>query len=124
MAKTNTALKFGDLKKPRSEAEVTRSIRDTLDILNIPNRKIWQGPMSDLGIADLICVLPPSGRILAIEVKKEGWKPPLSGGKPYKHYLRQKKYIDEVNRAGGIAFFADSEDVVIDKLGVRDRFLF
>ena len=81
--------------------------------------------MSDRGIADILGAIPPNGRMLAIEVKKEGWKPPgPSVGKAYKHYLEQKRYLDEVNEAGGLAFFADSVDVVIDKLGVRDRFLF
>lgn len=44
----------------------------------------------------------------AIEVKPLGWKPPREGTKAYKHYEDQKRFIDAVNAAGGIAGFVRS----------------
>lgn len=57
-----------------SETQLTKTIRDVLDILKIPHFKHFGGPLSPKGVPDLIGVLPPSGRMLLIEVKKPGGK--------------------------------------------------
>ena len=78
--------------------------------------------MSTKGVSDIIGILP-DGRFLAIEVKKEGWQPPKPGTKAYEHFMEQKKFIDTIRRNGGVGFFANCVDHVIDNLGFRDRYL-
>jgi len=111
-------------KRPEpKEAELTRAVRDMLKSLKIFHFKHWAGPMtSPKGISDILGCY--KGRMIAIELKKPGWKPPKPTSKAYKHYRHQADFIDAVRRAGGVAFFAQSIDDVIDGLGVRDRFLF
>ena len=58
----------------RVETEITHQIREILALLKIPHFKHYAGPLSPKGIPDLIGVLPPSGRMLLIEVKKPGGK--------------------------------------------------
>lgn len=55
-----------------------------------------------LGCADLICVVPPFGRFLAIEVKR----PSTRNAKRDEH---QRKWMGIVRRKGGIAGVATSE---------------
>jgi len=77
--------------------------------------KQWQGPMSQPpGVSDILGIY--QGRMLAIEVKKEGWKPPTPGTKQWKHYQNQIKFMNNVIREGGISFFAQSVEEVIEKL--------
>lgn len=64
------------------------------------------------GVSDIIGIW--QGRYLAIEVKRPGLE--------LTKY--QELFINRVNKEGGLAFMAKSVDDVIDKLGVRDRFLF
>jgi hypothetical protein len=54
-----------------------------------------------VGSSDLIGWLP-DGRFLAIETKVPGKKPSP----------QQYKFIDAVNKAGGVAFWADNPDTV------------
>jgi len=61
------------------------------------------------GISDILGIIPPHGRFLAIEVKKPGRKPTA----------HQRAFLAEVKRMGGIALVAHSlEDVerVLDGL--------
>ena len=96
----------------RNETELTKSIRATLNVLGVWHWKHFGGPLAKKGAADILGIW--EGRFLAIEVK-------MPKGKISYH---QQKFIDDVNRNGGIGFFARSVDDVIDSLGVRDRFLF
>ena len=78
------------------------------------------------GVADLIGVktvrvddlvkrgVDEVGVFMAIEVK-------APGGRLSAH---QQAFLDNIKRAGGIAFKAESIDEVIDGLGERHRFLF
>ena len=67
--------------------------------------------MSTPGVPDLICCF--KGRLIGIEIKSE--KGIVS------EY--QKEFIDNINRAGGLAFVARSLEDVIEGLGLQDRFL-
>lgn len=98
-------------KPPTEEAQLTRSIRQLLNSLGIFHWKSWGGPMSTPGVPDLICCF--KGRLVGIEIKSE--KGIVS------EY--QKEFIDNINRAGGLAFVARSLEDVIEGLGLQDRFL-
>ncbi len=107
-----------EVYKP-SEGDVTRSIRKYLRMRGIPHFKHWSGPMSEKGISDIIGTIPGSGKGLYIEVKVPGWTPPGPGTRAYHHYLDQKNFLDEMNRANGVAFFACSVEEVALKLQIR-----
>jgi hypothetical protein len=53
-----------------------------------------------IGVADLICVVPPHGRFLAIEVKRPGARARTS--------LVQKRWLAVVRRFGGVTGVATS----------------
>jgi len=64
---------------------------------------------SHSGWCDIIAL--KNGRVLFIEVKAKGKKPePL-----------QKYYIDEINKAGAFAIYADSLEMFFDKLNELER---
>lgn len=63
-------------------------------------------PTHTRGVSDIIGCLPPSGRMLCIEVKRPGGKPTLE----------QQNFLDTINRAGGLAFVAHSVEEVEEKL--------
>jgi len=94
---------------PLKEADITRQIRDVLKWLKIPHRKIWQGPMSGRGIADIIGCLPPHGKYFAIEVKRPGEKPTKW----------QREFLREMEQAGGIAVVAHCIEDVMEGLGLE-----
>jgi hypothetical protein len=98
-------------KPPTPEAILTHSIRDLLRAVGIFHYKAWGGPMSAPGIPDIIGCF--KGRMIGIEIKSQ--KGVVS------EY--QKAFIDNINRAGGLAFVARSLDDVIETLGLQDRFL-
>jgi hypothetical protein len=56
-----------------------------------------------LGVSDLICVVPPHGRFLGIEVKRPGYTP---------SDVRedQKRWLNVVRRFGGVTGIATSEE--------------
>lgn len=56
-----------------------------------------------LGVSDLICVVPPHGRFLGIEVKRPGYSP---------SDVRedQKRWLNVVRRFGGVTGIATSEE--------------
>ena len=88
----------------QSEREITRAIRGLLKTMGIFHWvNIYSGP-------DILGIY--KGRMFAIIVKPAG---DLSD--------HQQRFLDRINREGGIAFVARSIDDVIDGLGVRDRFL-
>ena len=98
-------------KPPTAEALLTKSIRQLLNSVGIFAWKEWGGPMSTPGVPDIIGCF--KGRLIGIEIKSE--KGVVS------EY--QKEFIENINRAGGLAFVARSLDDVIDGLGLNDRFL-
>jgi hypothetical protein len=63
--------------------------------------------MGHRGVADIIGVLPPAGRLLAVEVKRSGATP--TG--------EQHAFLFSVRQAGGLAFVAHSTDDVAKELG-------
>lgn len=95
----------------QSEREITKAIRGTLKVLGIFHWKVLQGLGSTPGVPDILGIFDK--KMLAIEVKTEK-------GKLSDH---QQRFLDRINREGGIAFVARSIDDVINGLGVRDRFL-
>ena len=92
-----------------TEREIKKSIRMYLNMRGIFNFNQWQGQFSEKGVSDLIGVLPKSGRILAIEIKRPGKKPTDF----------QIKFMENINRSGGLAFVATSIKEVEEKLGVK-----
>jgi hypothetical protein len=103
--------------KPK-ESEIERSIRRYLDMKRIFNWPTHAGqiiPVSN-GVPDIIGILPGDGRILGIEVKLPGWKPPREDSKRYKHYAEQRDFLENIRKSKGVAFFASSVDDVIKGL--------
>jgi hypothetical protein len=96
----------------QSEAQITKAIRGILKHLGIWHYKVHQGLGSTPGIPDICGIW--QGKALFIEVKTRKGK--LSE--------QQEAKINEINRAGGIAFMARGIDDVVEALGVQDRFLF
>lgn len=84
-----------------SEKNITKAIRDYLRIRGVEHFKHWGGPMSERGVADLICCW--KGRFLAIEVKKKNGV--LSAD--------QARFLKRIQAAGGVAILAYSVDDVI-----------
>jgi len=71
--------------------------------------------LGEPGASDLIGFTGPSwgpmaGCVLAIEVKREGWKPPGPKAKALPHWERQLARLKEVNAAGGFGFWVDHPD--------------
>lgn len=67
------------------------------------------------GASDLIGFAGPSwgakaGATIAVEVKKEGWKPPGPNAKARGRWERQLSRLREVNAAGGFGFWTDHPD--------------
>ena len=90
-----------------TEADITRQIRDLLRLCRIWHWKAWQGPMSQpAGVADILGVY--QGRMMAIEVKVPKGKVSVD----------QQRFLDRVNREGGIGFVARSADDVAERLGL------
>lgn len=85
----------------QTENNITKAIRQYLRIRGIEHFKHWGGPMSEPGVADLICCW--KGRYLAIEVKTE--KGAITD--------KQKNFLERISRAGGISIVARSVDDVI-----------
>ena len=102
-----------------TETEIGRSIRRYLDMKGIFNWPTHAGQIipARTGISDIIAVLPKSGRILAIETKLPGWKfNPKS-----RHELQQRKFLENIRKSGGIAFFATTIDDVINGLMLKNE---
>lgn len=64
------------------------------------------------GASDLIGFAGPSwgtkaGVVVAVETKREGWKPPGPRAKARRRWERQLARLREVNEAGGFGFWTD-----------------
>lgn len=67
----------------------------------------------EAGAPDLIGFAGPSwgakaGVVIAIETKREGWKPPGPKAKARRRWERQLARLREVNEAGGFGFWTDA----------------
>lgn len=104
-----------------TEKEIEKSIRRYLDIRGIFNWPSHAGQIIPVmnGISDIIGALPGSGRILAIEVKRPGWKPPGEESKQYRHYREQREFQENIRKSNGVAFFATSVEDVALKLEIK-----
>ena len=118
-----------------SEKEVKRQVLDALKKEFGYNFKYYHnlgGLGSKPGRSDVSGCL--FGKYLALEFKKEGWKPPTdpviiykkTGKFPEKttawdHYQKQLKEINEVKAAGGLAGFCQSLEEAEKILGVKTR---
>jgi hypothetical protein len=90
--------------KPERESPIKERIRAALieagcfvKVHDIDNRHGKTG--LGIGTSDLICIVPPHGRFLAIEVKRPGYSP--SDVRP-----AQRCFIDAVRKFGGVAGIA------------------
>jgi len=73
-------------------------------------------------VADLVeAGIEEVGIFMAIEVKKEGWKPPSPDTKQYRHFKAQEDFIFKVNLDGGTGFFAQSVEEVIKELDLNAK---
>jgi hypothetical protein len=128
VAIANITYKLPEPTEADNKKAIIRFLNDN-GIKNFPYSQFGYGNKS--GVSDRLGWFPKridpkrAGKFIAIEIKRGGWVPPKSTNKKeYAHYLDQKKFIDEVNIDGGIAFFATSVDDVVDGLGIRHLFLF
>lgn len=95
--------------KQPTEKEITKEIRKFLDFKRIFHWKVYTGGMfGQTGVCDIIGCYKE--KMIAIEVKKPGHKTEA------KRLEKQKRFLDNVNRAGGVGFFAESIDDVIQNL--------
>ena len=97
--------------KNATEKQITIAIRQLLKTLGIFHWKVHQGLGCVPGVPDIIGIY--QGRMLGIEIKTER-------GTISDH---QQRFLEAINREGGLAFAARSAEDVIDKLGLQDRFL-
>jgi len=87
------------------EKQIVNKIQTYLHVQGAWVMKVHGSLFQRAGIPDLIGVL--RGRFLAIEVKRPGRQP-----------TRLQAYVlGQIQRAGGLAFVADSVDVVREVLG-------
>jgi Holliday junction resolvase len=94
-----------------TEREITAGIRHLLKTLGVFHWKQHQGLGSTPGVPDIIGIW--HGKLLGIEIK-------TTAGRVSEH---QQRFIDAINREGGLAFVARSIDDVINGLGVKQRFV-
>jgi len=107
------------------EAAVQKSILALAPLFDVTLRRQNTGVFRDRtgrpvrfgepGASDLIGFTGPSwgplaGRVLAVEVKWEGWKPPGLKAKARARWERQLARLREVNAAGGFGFWVDHPD--------------
>ena len=95
------------MKYQMKHVDLTKQIRDYLNLMGIFHWKQWQGPMSrPLGVSDLIGCY--KGRFFAIEIKLPG-KDLTSD---------QFCFLENLRTAGGIGFKATCLEDVIEGLGL------
>ena len=102
-------MKLKSIQSRISEAEITKQIRQYLNLKGIFHWKQFQTLGSKAGVSDIIGILP-DGRFLAIEVKI-----PRGRVSPY-----QQEFLDQITKSNGIAIIARSVDDVIE---VIDKYL-
>lgn len=103
------------MKTKRRETDIVRAILDYLAVQKIPARRMNTGAFSAEykgkkrfhrfgapGMPDIMACLPPVGRLLLIEVKREGEEPSKA----------QEMFLDEFHGVGALAMVAHSVDDV------------
>jgi hypothetical protein len=87
------------------------------------------------GISDLLCCIPiplaelermglrKVGVFAAVEVKPPGWKPPGPKAQARAHYDRQRRFIQSIQRAGGLGCFAPSVETFLRELRLDHHFI-
>lgn len=117
-----------------SEKEVEKEIITALRLRGIycwknqsvgvfdPRRKVYLRPSVNHinGVSDILGILP-DGRFLAIEVKKPVKNPRSEESLRKLATEDQLRFIDEINKKGGLAFVADRLDVVLEKIFSPDK---
>jgi hypothetical protein len=116
---------------PAPEREVLRACLAALQALGIPCQRRNTGGMvntrgqyvrfNDSGDSDTVGVLPATwepmaGRMLCVEVKREGFRPDRLRGRALDHFRQQADKLRVVNRAGGVAFWVSSVDDLVRAL--------
>jgi hypothetical protein len=102
--------KGDDALPPPLEKDVQKAIVEYLTLIGFMVLRINSGALrigdrfvrfnSARGCSDLLVVAKPSGRLIAVEVKREGNKPTEL----------QEAFLEEVRRAGGVALCVSSVD--------------
>ena len=91
--------------KQKEEQKVQDSIMTYIkSIGGLPIKQNQIGIYGQAGVPDIIACI--KGRFVAIEVKKPGEKP-----KPH-----QEKWLEAINKKGGLAFWSDNLSKVKDEL--------
>jgi len=101
------------MKRKLLERDITKAIRDFLKIKGIFHWKVHQGLGSAPGVSDIIGIAP-GGKLLALEIKVPGRAASEA----------QKRFLANVEAAGGIAILAYGVEDVIEGLGFKDQVLF
>jgi len=109
------------VKRPQPKISEQQVQKDILDYLKFMKIDAWKNhstgikkpdggwiPVGKKGASDILGVLP-TGRFLAIEVKRPHPRKPPSED--------QQKFIDMIKKNNGVAFVAYCLDDVIEKLG-------
>lgn len=82
-----------------------------------PTRRVYRkNPRKKKGVADIIGILSPSGKMLAIEVKKPVKNPRSQESLRKIAKPEQVEFVDSINANGGVGFFADCLETVIKHL--------
>lgn len=129
-----------------TEADVQRTITDTLRWQGWQVIRLNSGAMvgeatesanrrfvrftdtgnDDESICDLMAV-SPTGRVVWIEVKRPGWKPPAAPENPlrpsadYRRYSRQARFLAGMRKRGHAALFATCLEDVLAVVGQVKR---
>ena len=90
-----------------SEGKVKAKVKAWLKKHKIPNWSIIPSPFGgSTGMADLCCILPKSGKWLAIEVKAEGKSKNVTAN--------QLAFIGTINEHNGYAFVVSCEAELVE----------
>lgn len=100
-----------------NETDVKNQIKGVLWSVGARPVPIGAGVFGENGISDLLVCY--EGRFVAIEVKKPGWKPPGRNAKSYDHYYKQKMFLESIEAAGGVGFFASDVETVVERMGLK-----
>jgi hypothetical protein len=99
-----------------TETQLKEKVKDYLKAKGIFGFKIAGGPRQRAGISDFLIVIPPTGQLLAMELKAPGKLNELTD--------LQKNFLEKVSNAGGFACAVDnleSAKSIIDLAVTRAR---
>lgn len=101
-------------RKPPLEKAVVNKIRDALKAAGVKwIMKTHGSPYQQSGVPDLLCVAPGTGRLVGIEVKRPHGT--------WKVTELQKKQIELIREAGGVAGVATSVEEALSLLAEAQR---